>query len=590
MIAGLKERLAAIPPLIWLLFLVAACLALFAGKAFHIDDTLFLRAAEQIQKHPVDFYGFKMNWYGSTRPMIENFDNPPLACYYIALAAAIFGWSEPVLHLAFIVPALAAAWGTGSLAKHYCGRPVLAAALSVLTPVFLISATTLMCDVILLAFWVWSVVFFEEGLQRGDSRVFLISGLLAGLAFCAKFSGLALVPLLAAYGLCRQRRIGRWLVAPLLPLLFAAGYEWLTHHLYGKGMLLAAATVSSTVTSARGAGFWETQMVGLGFVGGCFIPVLLYAPWLWSGRSMLKLLCVIVPCLLLYPYSARFALLLWRPDGRPDWFLCALSAVLIAGGIHLLLLAATECWKRGDAVSLLLFLWILGIFIFATSVNWTLNGRSLLPMAPAVGILVARRLDRMLPFHPGSSGPVRWLAAPAAAISLVLANADYELAGVGRTAAKDLCANHKPVGRTLWFQGHWGFQYYMEQRGARPLERDFALPVPGDVVIVPAQAVNTFDLATNLVRFVASLEYPLNTHCSTMSVSAGAGFYAATAAPFPFSAGYIDHELYFIFEVTQKLTGSSPAPAGLFVSGAVMQQLERARQARFRPSQTRGPP
>jgi len=30
MIAGLKKRLAAIPPLIWLLFLVAACLAAFA--------------------------------------------------------------------------------------------------------------------------------------------------------------------------------------------------------------------------------------------------------------------------------------------------------------------------------------------------------------------------------------------------------------------------------------------------------------------------------------------------------------------------------------------------------------------------------
>jgi hypothetical protein len=36
------------PPRAWLVLLACACLAPFAGKAFHIDDTLFLRAAEQI--------------------------------------------------------------------------------------------------------------------------------------------------------------------------------------------------------------------------------------------------------------------------------------------------------------------------------------------------------------------------------------------------------------------------------------------------------------------------------------------------------------------------------------------------------------
>src|SRR2546426_9386785 len=106
--AYLKDRFAAVPAQVWLVLLTLACLAPFLNKAVHIDDTLFLRAAEQIQKHPADFYGFRMNWFGTTKPMIANFDNPPLACYYAALVGSVAGWSEPVLHLAFMLPAVMA--------------------------------------------------------------------------------------------------------------------------------------------------------------------------------------------------------------------------------------------------------------------------------------------------------------------------------------------------------------------------------------------------------------------------------------------------------------------------------------------------
>jgi 4-amino-4-deoxy-L-arabinose transferase-like glycosyltransferase len=158
--ASLKERFTSIPPQVWLVLLTLACLAPFLHKAFHIDDTLFLRAAQQIQQHPADFYGFRMNWFGSILPMIDNFDNPPLACYYLALAAAVVGWSEVGLHLAFILPAVMAVLGVFSLARRYCSRPTLAAVVTLTTPVFLISASTLMSDVLLLAFWVWALFFF----------------------------------------------------------------------------------------------------------------------------------------------------------------------------------------------------------------------------------------------------------------------------------------------------------------------------------------------------------------------------------------------------------------------------------------------
>src|SRR3974390_1236347 len=272
----LKQRLASIPPLVWLLLLTAACLVPFAGKAFFIDDTLFLRAAQQIQKHPLDFYGFDINWFGYTTPMTVAFDNPPFTSCFIALVALFLGWSEWALHLAFLLPAFAAVWGIYALAKNYCERPFTAALLAMLTPVFLISATAVMCDVMELAFWVWTLVFFEKGLRTGSRAAFVTSGMLAGFTLLTKYPGLSLVPLLLAYGFFAKRRPGWWMVAPAFPLIFAAGYQCLTYRLYGHGLILGAAHEASKFRANTHVASWEQVIVGASFVGACFLPILLY--------------------------------------------------------------------------------------------------------------------------------------------------------------------------------------------------------------------------------------------------------------------------------------------------------------------------
>ena len=570
--------LISIPPQVWLALVTFACLAPFLHKAFHIDDTLFLRAAQQIQQHPADFYGFQMNWFGTTQPMIDNFDNPPLTCYYIALAAAVAGWSEPALHLAFILPAVMVILGVFSLAKRYCSRPAVAAAVALCTPVFLISATTLMSDVLLLALWVWALYFFELGLQEDRSAAFLLSGCLAGMAVLCKFVGLALLPLLAAYGWHRQRRIGRWLFALATPLLLAAAFELTTYSLYGKGLFFTAAGVSSKAKS-HGGNLLERNIVGLSFVGGCFVPLLLFVPNLWSLRRTLVGLGLVLPCLLAFPRLGKYSLL-WTIDGKPDWTLFLQSALFLSSGLHVLLLAAFDAWHHRSSSSILLSLWILGIFVFAADLNWTLNGRSILPMLPAVGILIARRLDEQL--TPANLSRRRWFlwpVVPATALSLLLIKSDYNLAAAGRVAAAESCAKYLSPARTLWFEGHWGFQYYVEGQGAKALERGFAYPNKGDVVVVPSEAVNTFDISIDLVRLIETLEYRPNMRCSTMSLSAGAGFYSATAGPFPFSVGRVDPERYYVFEVVQSLEQASKAPDGISKTGALTELFELERRS-----------
>ena len=152
--------------------ILVVCLGPFINKAIHTDDVLFVWTGQWIQKHPADFFGFKVNWWVSAIPMwVANY-NPPLMSYFLAGVAALFGWSEIVLHLAGLGVAIMAALGIYALAERWCDRPLLATLVAIFTPAFLVSSTTLMCDVLMLGFWVWALVLWDRALtgERQDWR------------------------------------------------------------------------------------------------------------------------------------------------------------------------------------------------------------------------------------------------------------------------------------------------------------------------------------------------------------------------------------------------------------------------------------
>ena len=135
----------------WTLPLITfAVLLPFLAKPFNIDDPLFIWVGHQVQAHPFNPFGFNVAWDITELPMWKITENPPLAGYFIALSAAIFGWSEVALHFAFILPAIAVILGTHRLAARLGANPLLAALTTLFAPVFLVSATTVMCDVSML--------------------------------------------------------------------------------------------------------------------------------------------------------------------------------------------------------------------------------------------------------------------------------------------------------------------------------------------------------------------------------------------------------------------------------------------------------
>jgi hypothetical protein len=526
------------------------CLLPFVGKAFAIDDPLFLWAARHIHQHPTDPYGFDVNWYVASQPMSEVTKNPPLACYYLALAGALFGWSEVALHLAFLLPAAGVAWGTYRVAERLTCRPLLATLAAILTPVFLVSSTTVMCDTMMLCFWVWAIVCWQRGLER--PAWLAVAGVLIALSALTKYFGVSLIPLLLAYTLAARKPFRPNLLAMLIPVVVLIAYQVLTQRMYGRGLLTDAAGFSVGARSSFGEVLWA-PLIGLAFTGGCVASVLFFLPLLWPWRTLLA--GIALASLLLTP-----ALILGRLGPHPvrgeqgwDWLFLLQAWVLVLGGLWVVALIAADLRQKRDADAWLLFLWAAGTLAFGVAVNWVINARSLLALAPAAGILLARRLDRLYGSAPAWSWREAWPLVPAAALALVVTAADGRQANADRDGARAAGAACAGQSGTVWFQGHWGFQLYMQEQGARPTEAGPSRFQPGDFIVLPGNNYGVFfdpfHPESDPTREVLWIEQPLFPGLITMDRDHGAaGFYSHIHGPLPFVFGPVAPVRYRVLQ------------------------------------------
>ena len=524
------------------------CLVPFVGKAFHIDDPLFIWSAKQIQINPADFYGFSVNWVGWEMPMAEVTKNPPLACYYVALVGLLLGWSEVALHTAFLVPAVAAALGMYYLAKQFCSRPVLAALAAVLTPVFLVSSTNIMCDIMMLSLWVWAVALWVRGIKADKQLSLLFAAVLIAICALTKYFGISLLGLLFVYSLMQKRKLGLWVLFLLIPVAVLAGYQWVTYGLYGRGLLLDAASYATEHRWEENVVLFSKGLMGLTFTGGCIITGLFYIPLLWSRRFVTAGIFLMILFVLALTFAEEIGEFSVQDADGVKWGFFVQLGLMTAAGVSILGLGGADFWEHRDADSLLLLLWIFGTFIFASFINWAVNARSILPMVPAAGILLVRRIDRRSKAGRwAGSWRVVWPLVPAAVVALLVCWADYAWANTSRSAATAIHKRFENRRGNVWFQGHWGFQYYMQTNGYQAF--DFKRPkvMSGDVVIVPSNNSFTENPPEKLVRPGGVFRFAPWRCLAMMKGSLGAGFYADGWGPLPFVVGPVKPEVYYIY-------------------------------------------
>lgn len=211
---------------------------------------------------------------------------------------------------------------------------------------------------------------------------------------------------------------------------------------------------------------------------------------------------------------------------------------------------------------------MLGTWFFAGFVNWTVNARSVLPLIPPAAILILRRLERNKGFLATDGFPVAGKTAALAAaglslaalVSFLVATSDAAWADSMREAANRIYQDTRAERGTVYFAGHWGFQYYMQALGFIPADELNTNFAPSDALVVPSNNNQVIDLSKryDLVA-LESVELLKGAHAVTMCSRLGAGFYSSTWGPLPFAFGPVPSEKYDLFRLAPKRASGAPS-------------------------------
>ena len=506
--------------LIILIIFTLACLLPFINKPFNIDDPFYISMAKQILNDPLRPYSFSINWSGELRDVWTHMEAtfPPLIPYFIAAMIKLFGIQETILHLCFLVFPLISAASMYFLLKKYVGEPLVYAMIFVAAPAFLVSATSIMLDVPLMAFILLSAALFIYGVDGDDKRLILSGSVVAGLAVLVKYSAVIAVIVLGMYVAFSGKR------KYILYLLVPAGIFglWCLHNqlVYGKMHFFEA---SSHV--GKGISLHKLIAAPAFFAGSLIFPVFLF----FKQDLREKLIFIITPMV--------FYVLVDKFIKGPN------AAVILT-----LMIAASALYfytviKYRKQTNQFVFTWFaVAVFLVLTVEPWV-SGRYILFILPPALILFAAMIE-------GIAGTIKKYIPVAALLTtlffgLSLSISDYLWAKTYVRIPEYF--NSRGVNNGF-FLGHFGFQYYMERSGFLPLEVNGA--VKGPVFILAAKMPDPQKPAKKIFSRMKLKEHhmvPSTFPFRIMAPVDHAGFYSSFWGILPFTISREPLEEFAVF-------------------------------------------
>jgi hypothetical protein len=466
--------------------MLVAALALvpFRHKAFTIDDHVFMFMAKHATKDPLHPTAFELVW-GDVPGRVQLASGPVMA--WLLIPSALADGAEWVAHAAQLAMLALAVVGSVGLAIRVGLAPFQAMAAGLLvacTPAALGMAGTAMPDVPAMALGVAGLERLVAWRQERRAYQATLSAVLLGLAPLTRphlVLVLGIGALLLVGDFLRRDawrvRLSAWTPLVAAPILMV-GIALLVRDPHPSSAGIVAATASVSSLSPVGSNL-------LAFPIHWVLALPLAVPWIllrpgstlvrWGGIALVVAAVVLVSILQL-----RFA-------G---------AAVLAAIGAWVLLEIALDAWRRRDSLQLALWSWL---FVALSAVPYPhLPSKYLLASAPAAAILVARRLSGVAPVR--ARVVLAATCALGVALGVAILAADAAFAGLGRRAAAELVAPNVAAGHRVWFVGHWGFQWYAEKAGGRPVTLTPPYPASGDLLVVSRESQPGYDVLAMLAE------------------------------------------------------------------------------------------
>jgi hypothetical protein len=445
-----------------------------ALKPLHVDDPFTYYVARQIVAAPLDPFGFDIYWYQWPQPTHEDLLAPVVA-YWGALGLALVGPSVFAWKLWLFPFALLFTVALHRLARRFApGLELWLVAATLFGPAFLPSMNY-MQDVPAMALGLAALSLFLDAADRRSLWLALAAGLVAGLAMQTKWTQGMIPAAILLYGSLSQRLRLAFVACVAAGLVFV-GWEAAMTLRYGHGMLLFQLGFPFLWTP-------RSQMILplLQLLGALLpVPALLGGAALGAPRWVLGLLgaAVVVGWSLLWAWPVENALFL--ASGA------ACVATWVALSVSLLRRQAVGAWLAAHQTEVFLILWLAGEVATYFVISYFPAVRRVLATVLVATFLVGRAGSlalgrRALPLAP--------LLALQAALGLAVWSVDLLEARAQQQLAEQAVQNIRsrdPSG-TIWFVGHWGFQYYAEAAGMKPLIPDHTLVRQGDWLVMPTR-------------------------------------------------------------------------------------------------------
>lgn len=450
---------------------------LFSGRAFYMDEPYYLHKLQAeiqgIVQAPGAIWG------------IDN--NPPVFISLLRPAVQAVGARERPLRLLFLPLDLLAAIALYLLAARFLKRPLWPTLIILAGPAYLIDMERLMPEKPAFAFALFGLYCAVRGIDDSDERWYWASCVPLAAALLSKYIAVFSVVAVAVYALSRgrpARKVVAHSVLSGLPLL---------------GWFMARPAVldgASIVLREANKHLWLTPTHRLrsvlAFVGGCWLLALVRPAGYGAGWKRLAG-CLAAAVLLFLPaLDCAQVLPVDRVTG------VAFATVALLG----LLSVFGPSRTRGRALWAAWTAMALGL----AAAYWTIMARTVMFCIPALVLAWAEHLEQDL----GAESLVkieRLAFVLTAAIALTAAAVDYRYADCEKQMAEKISADYLARGRTVWCAGTPELRYYLEARGARPLDRqsDWDLVKPHDIVLL----AKTSTQAPPPRRFLAKVQQVL---------------------------------------------------------------------------------
>jgi hypothetical protein len=503
-----------------LLLLALAYTLVNALKPLTIDDAAYHSYAVQVAHRPLDPYGFSAYWWNY--PEVANeILAPPLLAYWWAPAIHLFG-DHPFLWKLWLLPlAVLLAYAVCDLGRRFArGLELPITALVLFSPAFL-PTFNLMLDVPATALGLASLAVFGRACDRGSFALAALAGLIAGLGMEMKYTVFLAPAVMLLYALCLGR-LRFWPAAAVVAAQVFLTWEFLMSLLYGESHFLLHAReraggdhdwvrlIAALITNLGGVA-WPVALLALAALGVRWRGLLIAGAVGLLAYLGVAYLDGDVAVGKMLPHVAVIEAV-FGPDPEPlpyeQLFFGTLGAVGLMIGVVVVWrlapsVAALARWggslspPRPTRVTAFLLGWLAVELVGYMALTPFPAVRRVLGIVVVLALL-AGRLAALTCRSPGARRIVIGIAAYSAVLGLLVQGVDLLEARAEEGAVEEAARQirQRGEGGTVWYVGHWGFQYYAGREGMVPISvysaPDGPIPVPprsrlreGDWLVLP---------------------------------------------------------------------------------------------------------